>query len=325
VLLAIALVQTGRMIAGRARGLVRQPRRAVAVLGVPVLFLAGWASAAPVQAAPAPAAPAHAAPAHAALAESSAGQRFLSARPDAAALRALTGRPAQTPVRVYVPQDAEPTAAGRAALAVTELEHAGAFQRAAILIDLPTGSGWVNPEAVSALERLTGGNLATVVLQYAHSPSWLAYLRGGQGARASARALTDAVRARIEALPAGRRPRLLAYGESLGAWAGLRAYPDGGISRRLDGGLWVGVPGTLPVGHFPTAAHQIVLNHPDDPVPAWSPWLIVRPAPDHRRWLPFVTFWQNTADVISAERTPSGFGHRYGTELIDSWKSVLAT
>jgi uncharacterized membrane protein len=69
----------------------------------------------------------------------------------------------------------------------------------------------------------------------------------------------------------------------------------------------------------------VVLIHPDDPVPAWSPRLIRHSSPAWPgRWIPIVSFWQATADVISAERTPPGYGHRYGAELTDAWRSVLA-
>jgi hypothetical protein len=311
-LLATVLVHLVRGLRDQA---VRRPQRAVAIAAVPALFLAGWFSASPAQA-----------QGQAQRPEQARGQGQTSPGPAselmASKIQTLIDHRTRPPIRIYVHRTAATTTAQRAGLAVTELEQAGGFDRAVVLVDLPTGSGWVNPQAIDALERLTGGDLATVTLQYAHSPSWLAYLRGGEGAQASARALIDAVRARIDARPADHRPRLLVYGESLGAWAGLRAYPNGGIADRVNGALWVGVPGGLPPGA--RTGHQVVLNHPDDPVPSWSPSLIVRPPAErpggHRHWLPFVTFWQSTADVISAERTPSGFGHRYGAELLDSWK-----
>jgi uncharacterized membrane protein len=30
------------------------------------------------------------------------------------------------------------------------------------------------------------------------------------------------------------------------------------------------------------------------------------------RWLPFVTFWQVTLDMVFSADVPSGFGHAYG-------------
>jgi len=254
------------------------------------------------------------------------GEEFLHSRPDAATISRVTGRPARTPVRVYVGRRAATTPAARAELAVAELDRAGGFDRAAVLVNVPTGSGWVNPKAGAALEYLYGGDVATVVTQYAGVPSWIAYLRGGEGVQTSARTLIDAVRARLDQMPAGHRPRLLVYGESLGAWGGLRAYDragDGtGLAGHTDGALWAGVPGGVPG----RADGMRALVHADDPVPAWSLTLMLHGSPDWpAHWLPFVSFWQATGDVIAAPLTPPGFGHRYGPELVDAWRPLIRT
>lgn len=326
---AIGLVATVIGVRAAIRALARIPRRAVAVLAaVPVLALAGCGSlpVATAQAGTAGAANAQAQSSAQSLGGSLGvkGEQFINGTPDAASISAVTGRPARTPVRVYVGRTAAATPTARAALAVGEIARAGGFDRSAVLIDVPTGSGWVNPSATSALERLRDGDVTTVAMQYAASPSWLAYLRGGEGVQASVRALTDAIGEQLAQVPPDRRPRLLVYGESLGAWGGLRAYPGGGIVRRTDGALWVGVPGGLPIGH-PEAAAQRILLHPDDPVPAWSPRLILRSSPAWpKHWLPIVSFWQATGDVVSVPQTPEGFGHKYGSELVGAWQSVLA-
>jgi uncharacterized membrane protein len=260
------------------------------------------------------------------------GAEFLRTRPDAATIAAVTGRPARTPIRVYIGLGAAASPSRRAALAVAELERTGGFRRAAVLMNVPTGSGWANPTAGSALEYLYGGDLATVVVQYAAAPSWAAYLRGGEGVQASTRALTDAIRARLNRIPARQRPRLLVYGESLGAWGGLRAYDREdaaaagrglGIARRIDGALWAGIPGSLP-GQPPSRTRTLM--HPDDPVPVWSLPLMLHQSPAWpARWLPGVTFWQATGDVIAATTVPPGFGHRYGPELVDAWRPLIST
>ncbi|WP_369812760.1 alpha/beta-hydrolase family protein, partial [Kineosporia sp. R_H_3] len=143
------------------------------------------------------------------------------------------------PVRVYVGQDEAATAAGRAVLAADALARAGAFDRPAILVAVPTGSGWVNQSAVCAVEGLYAGDVASVAVQYSARPSWLAYLSGGEGARASVRALFAELRRRVDARPPGSRPRLLVYGESLGAWAGLSAFPgSGGLGGGAAAAVW---------------------------------------------------------------------------------------
>ncbi len=40
-------------------------------------------------------------------------------------------------------------------------------------------------------------------------------------------------------------------------------------------------------------------------------------------WLPFVTFWQVSADLAVANSVPDGFGHQYHSELVPTWAAVL--
>ena len=39
-------------------------------------------------------------------------------------------------------------------------------------------------------------------------------------------------------------------------------------------------------------------------------------------WLPFVTFWQVTADLVFAVNVPDGHGHKYETDHADGWAEV---
>jgi uncharacterized membrane protein len=308
----LAVVATGTL-ALLAAGARRTARPLAAVALVPLMLFGGPGTA---SAAAAPGVGAE-------------GRRFLADAPTAAQVAAVTGRPAMAPVRVYVGRDQAATPRARAELAVRELEARHAFDRAVLLVDVPTGSGWVNNTAAGSLEYLYGGDTATVAVQYAASPSWVAYLRGGEGARESVRALVDAVDARVSRLPAHDRPRVVAYGESLGAWGGMTAYPEPGGTRpgtavldHVDRALWVGVPAAAPEV-APVPGRLGTLDHPDDPVPAWSPELLVRPSDAWPHpWLPVVTFWQVTGDVIAALGTPAGHGHRYGPELVDEWWQV---
>ncbi|GAB6898639.1 alpha/beta-hydrolase family protein [Kineosporia succinea] len=207
--------------------------------------------------------------------------------------------------RVYVPLDAATTSTIRTQRAVTETEKAGGLDSAAILVAVPTGSGWVNQRMTGALEQLYGGDLTTVVVQYSKSPSWLAFLRGGDGVRDTTSELVRRMRERIDRLPAGERPELLVYGESLGAWGLLPAVSDPSM---VDAGLLVGVPS----GHQTDGTGLVTLNHDDDPVPLWG----LR--------FPGVGFWRTTADVVSSENVPLGHGHRYdGPETVDAWCEVL--
>ena len=40
-------------------------------------------------------------------------------------------------------------------------------------------------------------------------------------------------------------------------------------------------------------------------------------------WIPFVTFWQVTADLPFATEVPAGHGHKYTTEYVDAWATVI--
>ena len=41
------------------------------------------------------------------------------------------------------------------------------------------------------------------------------------------------------------------------------------------------------------------------------------------RWLPWVTFWQVTADMVFSTGVPDGHGHVYKKEYVDAWAAVF--
>ncbi len=76
-------------------------------------------------------------------------------------------------------------------------------------------------------------------------------------------------------------------------------------------------------------------QHASDPITWWSfrlllqrpDWLREPLGPDvdpGMRWLPFVTFWQVTLDMVFSADVPSGFGHAYGPEAAQLWADILA-
>lgn len=174
------------------------------------------------------------------------GRTFVTGGPTAQQLAAFAGTPsAPEPVRVFVGLQSAPDAAARAALAVDELRRTRAFERSAVAVVTSTGNGFVDPVAVSSLEYVLGGDVATVAQQYSVLPSWLSFLVDQGASEEAGRALFEAVRAAVEALPAASRPRLLVYGESLGAFGSQAAFaglsPEQVVDR-VDGALWVGPP-----------------------------------------------------------------------------------
>jgi uncharacterized membrane protein len=78
----------------------------------------------------------------------------------------------------------------------------------------------------------------------------------------------------------------------------------------------------------------LYLQHPSDPIVWWSPRLLLT-EPDWLReprghdvlsavkWFPFITFWQVTADLPFATEVPGGHGHKYTSEYVDAWATVL--
>ena len=97
------------------------------------------------------------------------GRVFTAGGPDAGEIEAATGTPAQQPIRAYAGAASADTARARADLAVRDLDRAGGFDRADLLVVTTTGTGWVEPSAAASFEYLTGGDSAMVAMQYSTS------------------------------------------------------------------------------------------------------------------------------------------------------------
>jgi uncharacterized membrane protein len=302
------------------------------------------------------------------------GRNFTGKGPSAGDIEKLTGRAAMEPVRAYAGLASAQDAESRAALAVRDLQRAGGFQRANLLVVTTTGSGWVDPALVDSFEYLTDGDCATVAIQYSYLPSWVSYLVDQSKAREAGRALFDAVYGAWSQLPQGQRPRLFVAGESLGSFGGEAAFSgEYSLHNLTAGALFAGPPNfnTLfreftdyrdpgspeiqpvfqdgrivrfandpstdipPQGQPWTDSGRVLyMMHPSDPIVWWSPNLIFSP-PDWVSetrgtdvlqgmiWMPFVTFWQVTADLPFATGVPAGHGHTYTAEYVDGWNAVM--
>ncbi|WP_374212592.1 alpha/beta-hydrolase family protein [Rhodococcus tibetensis] len=221
-------------------------------------------------------------------------------------------------IRTYVGMNSAPDVQSRAALAVSELERAGGFTRSAIVVTVPTGSGWIDENAAKGFEERFGDDVAIVGLQYSYAPSWITFAFGRSAAGESAAALFEAVADRIAAVPEALRPALYVYGQSLGSVGGSAQFADAAdLNRQVCGALWAGPP----AGSVMTDGATVLANT-SDPVVWWSPDLIlhrpdlsraVRDAPIPQ-WIPGVTFLQAGVDLVSALNFPAGHGHRYGEE-----------
>jgi len=301
------------------------------------------------------------------------GRTFAASGPSANEIAAVVHRPANEPIRTYAGLDSAADAEQRAALAVDDLERAGGFRRANLLVVTTTGSGWVDPALVAPFEYLTHGDSATVAMQYSYLPSWLSFLVDQSKAREAGRALFDAVYDRWSKLAPRARPKLFVSGESLGTFGGETAFSgEYDLRNRTAGTVFAGPPNfnTLfrefsdqrdpgspeiqpvyksgrtvrfatdaassipPQGEPWEGTRVIYLMHPSDPIVWWTPRLILT-APDwigeaagkdvlpSMFWMPFVTFWQVTADLPFSTGVPAGHGHKYTTEYVDAWNAVM--
>jgi uncharacterized membrane protein len=245
------------------------------------------------------------------------GRRYVTDALTPQVITEVMGEPAIAhPIRVFVGYNSEPVyATGRAELALEELERTGAYDRRWLLLVAPTGTGWVDQTMIETAELLTRGDIATACIQYGRFPSFLSIQKVALG-RSQFRLLLLGVRQRLRGMPAERRPKVLVFGESLGAWSSSDVVMCQGIDGfdhyGIDKALWVGLPGLakwsrngmargrselVPAGTVRVVDHPdelsdlpaeerdrlraVILSHDNDPIAQLVPDLLVK-APE---WL----------------------------------------
>lgn len=192
------------------------------------------------------------------------GKRFIGAGPSTEDLAKFNNNPKE-PVRVYAGVKSSETARGRAKLAVDELVRTGGFKREVLVVATPTGTGWLEPQAVDSLEYLYSGDSAIVAQQYSYLPSWISFLVDQENARIAGQELFNAVYSEWVKLPVDERPKLVTYGLSLGSFGGQAAFSGlGDIRRSVDGALYVGTPND-------TVLWQDLTKRRDVGSPQWQP------------------------------------------------------
>jgi uncharacterized membrane protein len=303
------------------------------------------------------------------------GRNFVGKGPSVSDIGKFTGHAAMEPIRIYAGLASANGAEAQASLAVKDLQRAGGFQRKNLLVVTTTGSGWVDPALVDSFEYLSGGDSATVAIQYSYLPSWVSYLVDQAKALAAGRALFDAVYGAWAKIPQGQRPKLYIAGESLGTFGAEAAFTGANdMANTTSGILFAGPPnfntlwtqfttdrqagspeiqpiyqngqivrftndsstGIPPQGQPWTGTRVLYLQHPSDPIVWWSPhlifsqpdWISQPPGKDVLKtmfWMPFITFWQVTADLPFSTGVPDGHGHRYSAEYVDGFNAVMRT
>jgi uncharacterized membrane protein len=189
------------------------------------------------------------------------GRRFVWMTTPDQALEEVMGEKRNSPIRAYVGLESAETEGERVELALKELERTGAYDRTYLMVVSPTGTGYVNYAAVSTLEFLSRGECATVAMQYAARPSVMSLDRVKQG-RAHMRLLLEGIGQRLAAMPAEQRPKVVLFGESLGAWTSQDPFVDKGATGLIESGvdhaIWIGTP------HFSKWKNQVLdPNAPD--------------------------------------------------------------
>jgi uncharacterized membrane protein len=199
------------------------------------------------------------------------GRAFVARATTPAELRAFHGPGGQVrqPIRVYAGLRSAGSADERAALAVRELERTGAFDREVLGVVTTTGTGWVDPNAASAVEYLHRGDTALAGLQYSYLPSWISFLVDREEAAEAGTALYRHVHRRWSQLPAGDRPRLVIFGESLGSYGAEAAFRGHDAATSLTN-LVAGADGALFTG--PTASNHIWDQFTDEREPGSPVW-----------------------------------------------------
>ncbi len=193
------------------------------------------------------------------------GRGFVAQTPMTSELEAFSAASPLEPIRIYVGLETAPDAESRATMAVDEMERVGAFDRDAVVLIAPTGSGWIDPYAVEGIEFMYNGNTASVSVQYSYLASWMVLIGNQDLAIDAARSLLAAVTERIEREPEEERPLLLIYGESLGAFGWERLFDDlDDVTSTVDGALWVGPPRSGPLW-------QQLVSDRDPGTPLWRP------------------------------------------------------
>jgi uncharacterized membrane protein len=174
------------------------------------------------------------------------GRRYVRTRTRVQFIERVMGTTAiAEPVRVFVGLASAATIDERVQLALQEIDRLGALDRTALLLVSPTGTGYVNYAAVEAVEHLALGDVATVTMQYSLRPSFLSLDEVDVGREQNTK-LWRALAARIAERPADRRPRVLMFGESLGAHtsqdAVLHQGTQGLVELGVERALWIGTP-----------------------------------------------------------------------------------
>jgi uncharacterized membrane protein len=193
------------------------------------------------------------------------GRIFVAGGPSVQQLTEFNGTSATEPIRVYAGLGSADTIRTAADKAARELIRTGGLDRKVIAVATTTGTGWINEAEASSLEYMYNGDTAIVSMQYSFLPSWLSFLVDKENARQAGQALFEAVDELVRAMPEGKRPKVVVFGESLGSFGGEAPFLSlNNLVARTDGALFSGPT-------FNNTIWNDLTTHRDAGSPMWLP------------------------------------------------------
>jgi len=193
------------------------------------------------------------------------GRYFVTHAPSLEEIAEFTGGAAKHPIRVYIGRRSGDGPQERARMALQELIRSGGFERKYLVVVVPVGTGWLDPGGHDTLEIMTGGDVATVAVQYSYLTSALSLLVHPEYGTEQARALFDEIYDHWSDLPKDDRPQFYVHGLSQGSFNSQRTLRlDNMLGDPISGALWAGSP-------FLSPFWQTVRDHREPGSTEWQP------------------------------------------------------
>jgi uncharacterized membrane protein len=194
------------------------------------------------------------------------GRAFVSTGPTVEELNDFHGGGAMEPIRVYVGLKSADTLQGRADLLLEELIRTGAFEREHLIVATTTGTGYLEPNAMVSLDYVTNGDVAIGGVQYSYLPSWISLLADQEKVRVTSKVVFDTIHEYWSSLPEDSRPKIYAYGLSLGSF-GVETILGSidVLNEPIDGAVMVGPPFVNPL-HNEIVAGRDPGSTPETPI-----------------------------------------------------------
>ncbi|HEU4320190.1 MAG TPA: alpha/beta-hydrolase family protein [Acidimicrobiia bacterium] len=194
------------------------------------------------------------------------GRRFVSEPTSTTDLNSFWAGGAKEPIRVYVGLKSAETVEERAQLLLEELIRTGAFSREQVIIATTTGTGYLEPNAMTSLDYVTNGDVAIGGVQYSYLPSWISLLADQEEVTETSKVVFDTVHSYWSTLPEAERPEIYMYGLSLGSFGVETILSSIGIlNNPIDGAIMVGPPFVNPM-HDDIVSNRDPGSTPETPI-----------------------------------------------------------